>query len=730
MLILTKESAVSAWDALCLLVERAFQEYGRRYICIDLETEPKDGAPADDALIYGRGLLRVFSIGVFGQSFSFPTSRVSPQYPTSEFWSEAIISKMWEKSKTDDWVIVCHNSNYDLNVLHTELGLPIARQIWCTMIGAWAASPYLEKSLKARAYRYGRVLTETKHIDFSNLRELAEYAEQDIVQTEELFLAQHRIRFRRPDYVFPLVHPKASYKSFRIDQLIPDAEPLLLPTEPIIPEDEKLTPFSSDWVARVEFPILRSTLRAERRGFPFILDRLRSIRSKVNEDKKACLKTIYGLAGEKVNISSNPQMSKIFTKLGIQNPYKTRKAGKASFDAKSMHLIWLATSHPFVEAVMKLTALKKMSSVYTGDRDFDPEEHNEDCGLEYYYNPDTGCIHCSLATVGAVTGRSSCSSPNLQQVPSRKDAYGLKRAFGFEEDDEYSLIVLDHSQLELRVMAALCRDPRMCEILRDRKGDLHQFTADMFGVPRDPDAKQLNFLLLYGGQARMMASQLTFSGSPTTEQQCAQYIVKHTEVYPRVSQYRGELLQEHQKRNHVTLLLKRQRHLPGINWNDDYSVHKAETTLSNNAVQGSGQDLLKAGIVRLDYSCYNPDSSVLEAGMGQKRHRAVCTYYARKLERYRKTLKAARCQYLLQVHDELIFRVRREAAEECAQICAEVMSWEHYMPSIYDEKNLSYPVPFVAEGGVAQNWKDAKSKDKARCHVKVGYDTWEKFAEV
>jgi DNA polymerase I-like protein with 3'-5' exonuclease and polymerase domains len=92
------------------------------------------------------------------------------------------------------------------------------------------------------------------------------------------------------------------------------------------------------------------------------------------------------------------------------------------------------------------------------------------------------------------------------------------------------------------------------------------------------------------------------------------------------------------------------------------------------------------------------------------------------LEQFRKILRLARCDFLLQVHDEAIYRVIPSAAEECLNILADIMSWRHYFPA-----TSGYNVPLVSEGGIGENWKHAKSDD-ALVHVKTGYDEWNKYA--
>lgn len=738
----------AARSAVKYLIERAntlgVEKLGVPYFVLDYETQSKPGYPSKDALVVGRADVLTFSICVVGHSFSFPTSLVNPKFPKFRRLVELVLRPLFEAGL----MLVCHHLNYDGIVSIIEGGLKLPSKVWCTMIGAWSASEYREKGLKARAYRYGRVLSETKHVDFSNLRDLSYYAEQDSVATDDLLFAQWTGKVCRPKRVTPLEYPFAS-AGFNKGELKGHLIPSIHPTNYPVDEREVLRPYMRNWNNLVELPVLRSTIRAEIRGFPVIRNRLLAIREVLRVDMERCLKEVYKLAGSEINIGSGPQMAEAFKKLGIQNTSVSRKTKKMSFNAKALYK--LKGQHPFVDAVLKLRQLEKLQSVYVGDKpeavdqaeDSEAESVSEiesvddgsDSGFEHYINPETGNIHCTLATIGAVTGRHSSSRPNMQQVPSRKDIYNLKDCFGYQrlgkklnlKSDDYVLIVLDHSQLEIRVMCILAQDPKMTEILSDESGDIHNETSSSLCVPRDPDSKQLNFLMLYAGKAPMMSEQLTFSGSPTSVGQCEQYIIQWNAKYYRVPEYRKELLNDHQIKGYCTYLNLRRRHIPFIDWSDKWAVHRAETTLSNNIVQGSGQDLLKAAIVRLDPQCINPDRAALETFSSKflgTRHSSILRKQALVLDKHRKLLRAADCRYLLQVHDELVFKVKLKYAEECLNVCATVMSWEHYMPSIFTKQNKGYCIPLVAEGGVGFTWKEAKSKDKHLHHVKIGYDYW------
>lgn len=268
-----------------------------------------------------------------------------------------------------------------------------------------------------------------------------------------------------------------------------------------------------------------------------------------------------------------------------------------------------------------------------------------------------------------------------------------------------SLICLDYAQLELRVATLFHQDPAMTRILCDPKGDLHTHTAKEFAVDRDPTAKQINFLLVYGGGAYMLGKKLTTEGVTTSQEAAYTLIQTYDHVYAKVRPWRKALLEEHRENGFIRLWTKRKRALLDIDWDDKNSVHKAETTLANNSVQGSGQDFLKAAIIRSDPLAINPDKAVLARMMLKPLHKAYIQDTARKLEKYRRILTLAKTQWLLQVHDESLWRCATSASIEVGQILAEIMTWRHYFPSI-----RPYTVPLVADGGIADNWKDAKSK--------------------
>lgn len=283
-----------------------------------------------------------------------------------------------------------------------------------------------------------------------------------------------------------------------------------------------------------------------------------------------------------------------------------------------------------------------------------------------------------------------------------------------------TLIVFDYQQLEIRVMALLSKDPAMHKILTDPKGDIHQNTSEEFGVDRDPTSKQINFLFLFGGREYALAEKLTTEGVPTTSDTASAYLVRYDEVYYRVHEFRKELIGYHKKHGFIRLLTGRRRWLDNVNWSNSWEEHKAETTLANNCIQGSGQDLLKASIIRNDPNNINVDRAALNRlVINDKTHKALLKDYAHKIEKYRRIYRLGHLEWLLQVHDETINACDFEAAEEIAHKIGEVMTWRHFMPAITD-----YSIPLVVEGGIGYSWGQCKNKKERLVGIEKGHDTF------
>jgi DNA polymerase I-like protein with 3'-5' exonuclease and polymerase domains len=695
------------------------------WLAIDTETQNKPKFKGKkDALVFGRTDIRLWSICYKGVSYSFPTNKFHPRFPLMVEWFE-LLEPIARQKKI---VPVFANAGYDTLVFWGVKQISW-NVFWDVIIGGWMANPTIDKSLKARAPLYGRHLGSLKiskksaaqgytAVSDKSLKSYAEYGEEDVIVTDEQYQMQINGYIDRPAKL-RYIQEDGSYLVVKNP----------MPTGKIEIAGEKLPHFEQEWIRLQELPVLHSVVEATVRGFPVLRNELMQIRERLVSDEKDLLKRIYRLAKRKINLRSRQQVGAMLRSLKIGNPFRT-KTGQDKVDTKSLFKLQTKTDHPILGFLIQLSKVQKL----LGYVSLQPDK-----GLLWYIADDNR-IHCTQNSIGAITGRFSSQNPNLHQIPSQADMYGMKYVFvapGIKwvnnpklrpkektvrlKKPKKAIIDFDYKQLEIMVMCMFSKCKSMEKILRDPDGDIHQDTSDQFTVERDPTAKQINFLLQFGGKEYTLAEKLTTEGVPTTESTASAYIKRYDEVRPEVRPFRESLLQEHQEKGYITLLFGRRRWLKDVNWANDWERHKAETTLTNNCIQGSGQDLLKASIIRNDPNRINIDREFLaRRTIEDKFHKALLNDYARKIEKYRRLYRLAKLEWLLQVHDETLNMCDLVAAEDIAHMIGEVMTWRHFFPAITD-----YNVPLVAEGGVGYSWGQAKNKKEALFRIEKGHDEWE-----
>ena len=664
---------------------------GIKWVAKDTETQPKPAFPdPKSTLIRGRMDIIIFSMCHRGEKYCFPTSRISNNYPTLTEWMQVCNTHLYEK--LPKLCVVYQNANYDIEPLR-EGGMCVTK-FWDTLISGWISNQNEDKSLKVRAPYYGRYLRDTRSVDFSNLSQLAEYAEDDVLVTDEIY-QQHRYGYVMRDTHVTYVLPSGKLmKSPVID----------VPTGKIVVEEEILTPFHRLFLECQEFPVLRATMRAEKLGMLVDKQRLAIVAKKCEEDIERHKKEVYRLAGRKFELGSLKQKLAVLQEAGVPLT-RTTKGGAIS--TKADFLIPFI-NYPIVNAMLEHSKVVKLYSNYLGPK-----------GFKYFIRPSTQSIHPTLNTVGAVTGRFSSSSPNLQTVPARKDRYKIKSVFTAPKGE--SIICLDFSQIELRVMALMSQDPVMVKELNDPKGDIHSATARNLDVPRDPVAKQCNFLLIFGGGGYALRERLLVEGHYMEIEEADQIVTNFDNTYRRVSAFREEMFAYHRQMGYIPLLTGRRRIIENIGSNNRYERHKAETQLANNVVQGSAQDLLKCSIVRCDHRLLNYDRILpkrLEMG---SEHRHFLDIYAKEIEDHRKFFKDPACKltWRLQVHDEVLYRAKEKRAIEAAQRIAKVMSWRPYWQPLYE-----FNVAIRADGGVGPDWLAAKKPSDSRLKIESPLVIW------
>jgi len=203
------------------------------------------------------------------------------------------------------------------------------------------------------------------------------------------------------------------------------------------------------------------------------------------------------------------------------------------------------------------------------------------------------------------------------------------------------LVVADYSQIELRILAHMSREPALVEAFKNGE-DIHTRTAaEVFDVRPEsvtPElrrrAKMVNFGILYGISGYGLATRL----GNVHPAEADRYIQRYFERHPRVTEFIRKSLAEAEELGYATTLFGRRRYVPELR-NKNKNVRKLGERIAFNArVQGSAADIIKVAMVDLA-----PRLGPLGADM------------------------------LMQVHDELVFDVDRDRVEEVAALAAERM---------------------------------------------------------
>ncbi len=357
---------------------------------------------------------------------------------------------------------------------------------------------------------------------------------------------------------------------------------------------------------------------------------------------------IFEEAGEEFNINSPRQLGRIlFEKLKLPGAKKT----KTGYSTSQEILEELAASFRLPELVLSYRQLAKLKSTYVD-------------ALPQLIDPTTGRIHTTFNQAVAATGRLSSSDPNLQNIPIRRaEGRSIRRAF--VPDEGYVFIDADYSQIELRVLAHLTKDPELLDAFN--KGvDVHAVTASgIFGVPpadvREEQravGKTVNFATIYGQTEFGLARQLKIEVDAA-----ASYIKGYFATYPGVRAYRDEVLTSAREKGYVETLFGRRRYLPDIKSSNGMLRALAERMAFNTVFQGTAADIIKRAML------------VIHRDLGRM---------------------SAGARMILQVHDELLFEVPHGDAERVKAFVKEEM-----------ESAADLAVPVVVDVGVGSNWADA-----------------------
>ena len=295
-------------------------------------------------------------------------------------------------------------------------------------------------------------------------------------------------------------------------------------------------------------------------------------------------KNIYKISGREFNISSPKQIQEIFyDELKLPILKKTPK-GQPSTNEDVMSQ--LAEDHELPNLVLSYRNLLKLKNTYTDK-------------LGDQVSNISNRLHTSYNQTITITGRLSSSSPNLQNIPIRTDD-GKKIRSAFIPREGYKLFSADYSQIELRIMAHLAKDPAMIESFLTGE-DIHSSTArKVFNIKEEPSsdqrraAKAINFGLIYGISAYGLAKQLKIDNI-----EAKGIIDTYFAKYKRVKEFMEELKELASKQEYVETMYGRKVFLPNISHSNFQVRSAAERTAINAPIQGTAADIIKIAMINI-----------------------------------------------------------------------------------------------------------------------------------
>ena len=400
----------------------------------------------------------------------------------------------------------------------------------------------------------------------------------------------------------------------------------------------------------IEMPLIHVLFAMENRGIALDKVRFGEIAQVINGEIDTLTKTIYDHAGEIFNINSTQQLRVIlFDKLQI--PTQNIKKTKTGFSTASDELNKIRDAHPIVGAIERYRELFKLKTTYVDVLPTLTDTENR--------------IHTTFNQAVATTGRLSSSDPNLQNIPIRTED-GRRLREGFVSKKGYVFVSIDYSQIDLRCVAHMSDDPVLIKAFNDGM-DIHTYTAaQVLGVAPEEitkeqrrSAKELNFGLIYGmGQFGFARA----AGIDTKE--AKKFIAAYFEKFAGVKTYIENTKKQATERGYVETLFGRRRYVKEIQSKNFQLRAAGERAAINMPIQGLAADIMKLAMIAADRYI----AKVYQSDDG----------YA-----------------VLQIHDEIIFEVKADLADEFAQNITRIM-----------EQVCVLKVPLVVDASQGTSWSE------------------------
>ncbi|WP_437287743.1 DNA polymerase I [Sorangium sp. So ce406] len=400
-----------------------------------------------------------------------------------------------------------------------------------------------------------------------------------------------------------------------------------------------------DLLVQIELPLSAVLAEMELTGVLCDPQALAQLGAQMTTELAALEAKAREMVGHDINLASPKQLEAVlFDELKLRSQRKTKTGRSTDADV----LETLSEDHPFPGVVLEHRVIAKLKGTYVD-------------ALPRLVHPVTGRIHTRWGQAVAATGRLSSQDPNLQNIPIRTELGRMIRR-AFVAPPGSVIVSADYSQIELRVLAHLSKDPVLVDAFRTGQ-DVHVRTAmEIFGVDEAGvtdemrrRSKTINFGVIYGMGESALAKRLDISRA-----EAARFIDAYFARYRGVHEFMERTMAEAKRSESVRTLLGRRRLLPDLRSSDRMRRAQAERIAQNTPIQGTAADLLKLAMVRVP----------------------------------RPVVPGARM--VLTVHDELAFEVPAAAVDEAKAKVREAM-----------ESVFPLDVPLVVDIGHGPTWADA-----------------------
>ena len=399
----------------------------------------------------------------------------------------------------------------------------------------------------------------------------------------------------------------------------------------------------------IELPLLPIIDQAQKRGILVDKKFLAKLSVELHRELADISQQIFTIVGHDFNLNSPKQLGEVlFTELKISLKGLRKTAG-GSLSTRESELQKIAEAHPIIPLILDYRERQKLLSTYVDNLPTMLDGHSR--------------LHTTLNQAGTTTGRMSSNNPNLQNIPVKGD-WGQKIRQAFIASPGYELLSFDYSQIEMRVLALLSDDQDLQKVFADGQ-DIHTSVASrVFGVSIDEvtkdmrrRAKVINFGIIYGMGVNALRQNLG-----GTREEAQKFYDQYFIAFPTIKNYFDNVIKQAHQTGFTTTWFGRRRYFAGLQSRLPYVRAQAERMAMNAPLQGTAADIIKKAMIEVaqDLRRTGLDQDVL---------------------------------LLLQIHDELLFEVKKEKLTEAKKVIKRAM-----------EKIEGVPMTFVVDSKEGISW--------------------------